>query len=131
MKPIEQLLGFLVAIKIDVVKRMAVPCQKLLDAERAGTMCRANHDDVPEIVGNHLESPEDERAHQDLAQLGVGLHEVEQLLPFELEHFAGLADPQTSYRTAATDHVAFAGELSGAVAYDERLPSFGRSQDLN
>ena len=71
-------------------------------------MRRADHDDVAQIARDQLEAAQDERAHQDLAQLRVGLDEREQLLAIELDHFAGLADAQARERAAAADHVGFA-----------------------
>ena len=94
MKPIEQLLRVGVAIEIDVGVRMAVAGQKLLHPQRAGAMRRADEDDIPEATRNQLDPAEDERPHEDLAQLGVGLHEGEQLLAIELDHLARLADAQ-------------------------------------
>ena len=76
VKPIEQLLRVGIAIEIDVVERMAVARQELLDPQRAGAVRRADHDDVAEVARDQLEAAKDERAHQDLAQLGVGLHQA-------------------------------------------------------
>ena len=47
-------------------------------------------DDVAEAAGDQLDAAEDERPHQDLAQLGVGLDQPEQLLAIELDHLARL-----------------------------------------
>jgi hypothetical protein len=41
-KPIEQLLRIGIAIQIDVVERMAVPRQELLDPQRSGAVGRAD-----------------------------------------------------------------------------------------
>ena len=79
---------------------MAIPGQEFLDAERPGAVRRADHDDVTQIVRDQLEAPQDERPHQDLAQLRVGLYQREQLLAIELNHFARLADAETSQRGA-------------------------------
>ena len=92
MKAIEQILRVGVAIEVDVLKRMAVARQELLDAQRAGAVRRANQDDVAKAAGDQLDAAEDERPHEDVAQLGVGLHECEQLFAIELDHLAGLAD---------------------------------------
>ena len=87
-------------------------------------------DDVAEAAGDQLDAAQDERPHQDLAQLGVGLDEREQLLAIELDHFARLADAQARQRPAAGDHVAFAGELPGTVRDDERLGGAGGRKHL-
>ena len=62
-------------------------------------MRRADHDDVAQIARDQFHAAQDERAHQDLAQLGVGLDQGEQLLAIELDHFAGFADAQTRRST--------------------------------
>jgi hypothetical protein len=60
-------------------------------------------------------------AHEDLAQLGIGLYEGEQLFASELDHLTRLADAQAPQRPAAGDHVALARELPGPVSHDQRL----------
>ena len=69
LKTIEQLLRLAVAIEVDVVKGMAVPRQELLHAQRSCAVRRADHDDVAQVPRNQLEAAQDERPHQDLAQL--------------------------------------------------------------
>ena len=88
---IEQLLDVGVAIEIDVGVGMAVAGEELLDAQRAGAVHRADEDDVAEAVRDQLDAAQDERAHQDLAELGVGLHQRQQVFAIELDHLARLA----------------------------------------
>ena len=130
MEVIEQILRLGVAIQVDVMERMAIACQELLDAQRTGAMRRANQDDIAVAAGNQLDASEDERAHEDVAQLGVRLDESEQLLAIELDHLAWLADPGPRQRPSAGQHVAFAGELPGPMRDDQRFGSRGRSQHL-
>ena len=114
MKPIEEILRVGVAIEVDVMKRVAIARQELLDAQRAGAMRRANQHDVTISAGDQLDAAEDERPHEDLAQLGIRLDESEQLFPSELDRLAkrdGLNPRQT---WATSQHGAFAGELPGA-----------------
>ena len=80
LKPVEQLLRLVIAIQIEVVKRMAVPRQEFAGAKRPGAVRRSDDDDVAEVAGNQSQAAQDERPHQDLAQLGVGLDQGEQLL---------------------------------------------------
>ena len=77
VEAIEHLLGVGVAIEIDVGERVAVAREEFLHPQRAGAVRRAEHDNVAEAVGDQLDAPEDEGAHEDLAQLGVGLNEGE------------------------------------------------------
>jgi len=115
MKPIEQLLRVEVAIEIDVVVRMTVTSQKLPHPQRAAAVHRANQDNIPKATRNQFDAAEDERPHEDLTQLGVGLYEIEQPLAIELDHLTRLADTHPRQRPAAGEHVAFARELSGAM----------------
>ena len=110
---------------------MAVPRQEFLHAQRSRAVHRADHDDVTQIARDQSQPALDERPHQDLAQLRVGLDEREQLLAIELDHFAGLADAQAPDRAAPADHVGFAGKLPGVVAHDQRLGRVGRPQRLD
>jgi hypothetical protein len=66
--------------------------------------------------------------NHDLAQLRVGLNQGEKLLTIQLDHLAGLADPQTAECAATADHVRIAGELPGTMAHDQRLAPVGRSK---
>ena len=67
---------------------MAVAREELPDPQRAGGVIRADEHDVAEPARDQLDAAQDERAHQDLAELGVGLHERQQLVAIELDHFA-------------------------------------------
>ena len=82
------------------------------------------------MARNQFEAAQDERAHEDLAQLSVGLNQREQLLAIELNHFARLADTQAYECAATADHVGFAGELPGMKAHDQRLAAVRRSNGL-
>ena len=125
MKLIEQLLRVSVAIEVDVVERMAVAGQELLHSERAGAVRRAKHDDIAKVARDQLETAEHECPHEDGAQLGVGLHEGEQLLAVELDHLARLGDAHRRHGPAARDHRDFARELTGPVRDDERCGPVG------
>jgi hypothetical protein len=89
-----------VAIEIEVVERMA-----------AG------------VARNQLEATQDERAHEDLAQLGVGLHDGQQLCAPQLHDFAGLTDSQSCDRRPAGDQAPLAGEGARTMADDQVLCS--------
>src|SRR4029450_435991 len=65
------------------------------------------------------ETTEDERAHQELAQLGVGLDERAQPIGAELEHLAVLGDPSARQAAPAVEQADLAGELAGTVDDDQ------------
>jgi hypothetical protein len=50
---------------------------------------RSEQHRVAEPMRDELNAPQDERAHQDVAQLGIVLHDRHQVRAIELDHFAG------------------------------------------
>ena len=62
--------------------------------------------DVAEPARDQLHAAQDEGAHQDLAQLAVGLHQRQQLLAVQLDHLARLRCTRAANeRAAAGEHV--------------------------
>ena len=131
VKPIEQLLGVGVAIEINVVMRMPVAGQKLLHAKRAGAMQGSDHHHIAETARNELAAAQDKRAHQDFAQLRVGLDEAQYLIAAQLCDLAVATDAQAGQRAAAGNHVAFAGELAGTVRDDHFFAGLRRHHHLD
>jgi hypothetical protein len=131
VKPIEQLLGVGVAIEINVVVRVAVAGQKVLHAKRAGAMEGPDYHHIAETAGNELAAAQDKRAHQDSAQLRVGLDQAQHLITAQFCHLTVAADAQAGQRAAAANHVAFAGELAGAVRDDHLFAGLRRHHDLD
>src|SRR6478672_2964482 len=131
MKPVEQLLRVRIAIKIDEVERMPIPRQELPDPERSGVVCGSDDHDPTPVARDQLEAPKNEGAHQDLAQLRIGLHQREELLATEFNHLPWFADAQPGHRRPTRNQVGFSREAPGAMADDERLPSVGDLQRLN
>jgi hypothetical protein len=81
---------------------VAVARQELFHSQRAGAVRRANHDDISKLAGDQLETADHERPHENLAQLGVGLNQGEQLFTLELNHFTGLARSRGGLHAAGT-----------------------------
>jgi hypothetical protein len=125
---VQQILDAAVPLEVDVRVRMAVASQELLDAERSGAMAGSDEHDVSEPVRDQLQATKDESPHQDLAELGVGLHERQQVFAIQLDHFARLTGARVGQRVSARKHVDLARELTGAVDRDEPL---GRAGSLN
>ncbi len=84
-------------------------------------MRRADEHHVTEAAGDQLDPPEYEGPHQDLAELGVGLHQGQQLLTSELDHLARLGHARAYQRAPAGEHVDLSRELAGAVDGDHRF----------
>ena len=106
MKAIEERLRIDVALYVDVGVRMAVSRQEFLDAKRAGGVRRSNQHDVALAVLDDGEPAHDERAHQDVAQLAVGLDNRTQALAIDLDDFAGHADAGASQAVTARQDAA-------------------------
>ena len=127
-EPIEQRLHVGITVKVDVRIRMNVACQELLDTECPGAMSRADEDRIAESACDQLHPAKDERAHQDLADLGVGLHDRKQAFTIQLAHFARFAHLRPQQGTAAGEHVHFARKLAGTMHCHE---FFARSRWAN
>ena len=85
----------------------------------------------PSPLRDQLDAAQDERPHEDLAELGVGLHERQETRAIELDDLAGLDRARPDQRAAAREHVDFAGELAGAVDRDDRVGRGGGPDDLD
>ena len=93
MNMIEHFLGAGVAIEIGVRVRMPVTGQEFFDAKRDRGMVRPKKDDISEVLVNQLHPAKDKGAHENLAQLTVGLHQSQQVFAIYLDDLAFL--PQT------------------------------------
>src|SRR4051812_40702309 len=94
-------------------------------------MDRAHDNHIADATRDESRAPENERAHQHLAQFGVGLHEQQQLLTIELDDFTALAHTNTGERATARNHVALTGKLAGAVGRDQYFRVASRTQHAN
>ena len=110
---------------------MTVPGQELPDAQRSRRMVRPDEHDVAEAVRDELHPPEDEGPHQDLAELGVRLHQRQQLLVIELDDLARRAGARPHQRAAVREHVGLAGELARPMNGDDGLAGIRRLDDLD
>ena len=116
VESVQQRLGVGIAIEVDVGERMVVAGQELLHPQRAGAMRRPDQDDITQAIRNQLGPPQDECAHDDVAQLGIGLNERQQLLVVDLEDLARLAHERLCQRASPGDHVRFHRETLPADA---------------
>ena len=69
MEAIEQLLDVGFGVEVDEAEGMAVAGEELADPQRAAAVIGAEQHRVAEPVRDQLDAAEDERAHQDVAQL--------------------------------------------------------------
>src|SRR5437870_2329851 len=92
-------------------------------------MRRPDEHDIAKSMREQLDAPEDVRAHDDLTQLTVGLHEVEKIATVDFDHFGRTRGPEPHEPATADEHVDFAGELSGMVDRDEVFAGRCRTDD--
>src|SRR5258707_10920730 len=91
---------------------MSVASQELFDTKRSGTMNRSDEHHISESPRDELDSAEDERPHEDIAQLTVGLHERKQLFAIDLDHFARLGRSYLCEPAPARQNRCLTGEHS-------------------
>ena len=65
---------------------MVVSGQEFTDPQGSGAMIGSYEHGVTEAAGDQLRPAENERAHQDVAQLGVGLNDRKETLAVDLDH---------------------------------------------
>ena len=130
VKAIEELLDAWVVVEVDIRMGMAVPREELFDAQGARGVTRAHEHHVAQAVRDQLRPAKDERPHEDVAQLAVGLHEGEELLALELDHLRRLARPDAHEPAPTRQHGGFAGEVAWRMDGHELSPRARGSVDL-
>ena len=122
VEAIEKLLDAGVVVEVDIRMGVAVPREELLDAQGARGVTRPHYHHVAQAVRDQLRPAKDERAHEDVAQLAVGLHEGEELLALELDHLTRLARLDAYEPAPTRQHGDFAGEVAGRKDGHELSP---------
>ena len=64
---------------------MTVAREEFPDPQGPGAMLRAHQHDIAEAMGNQFQPTKDERPHDDLAELGVGLYQRPQVFPVRFQ----------------------------------------------
>ena len=131
VKAIEQTLRVRVAVEVEISERVPVARQEFLDPKRSRGMHRADQHDVADAVRRQLQPAIDVGPHQNLADLGVRLHETLPLLPRQLDHFPRLGDASARQRAATEEHIGFARELAGSMDGDQRVAEVRRPDNLD
>src|SRR6266513_3920482 len=105
-------------VEVDHRVRVPVSGEKLPDAEGPLAVTRPEDHDVADSTVDQLDPTQDERAHEDLVQLAVGLDERKQVVATDLDDLAGGRGPDLSEPMAARQHGDFAGEHPGFERHD-------------
>ena len=130
MKSIQHLLNTSVAIEVDVLVWMAVARQEFLNAQCVLRVYGADQHDVTDTARDQPRPPQEKRAHEDLAQIRVCLHYLQQLLVIHFDHFACFAGTDGKDRSPARQEVELARDLTGFMNHDYRLDAVGQTDDL-
>lgn len=91
----------------------------------------ADEDQTAVAVGDERHPPQDEGAHEDLAELEVPLHERAQMLTVDDDDRPIAERPAADDGAACGQHVDLAGELAGTVHRDPLLAAVDRAHDLD
>ena len=94
-------------------------------------MARADEHDVADLAVEEFDPPVNERAHEDFAQLTVGLHDGKKAFAIELDHSARFAHARLQKRAPSGQHVDLIRELSGAMHDHDPLAFLLSLHDLD
>ena len=120
-----------VAVDVEARVREAVAAEELPQAERRGRVARADQHDVALLRLDEPHAAQDERAHEELAQLGVVLDDPEQAFVLDRDHLAVLADPRAHGGAGAAQRAHLAPEAARRMDGHRRLAGDPRQHDLD
>jgi hypothetical protein len=82
-------------------------------------------------MGDELDTSKNERAHDNVAQLTVGLQQIQQSFPFELDYFTCFARANARQSAPAGEQIHFTSELARLKRGDERLAWAQYAEDVD
>ncbi len=108
--------AFGVGIGFDVQSavRVAVARQETFETQRVGGMHRADQQRPAMRLADQGDAPQDEGAHDDLADIRLAGHQSPKLAVPDADDGAGAAHPSGDDHLAIVEHVQLTGELPGA-----------------
>ena len=121
LEVIEQRLDLLVAVEIHVGVRVPVAREEVLDFECPREMVGADEEDVAGLAREQHGAPQQKRAHEDLAQLAVGLHHREQILPQHFDELGIRRRANVHERGTARQQAHFSCEFAGLMGHDDHV----------
>ena len=120
-----------IGLDVLVGERLTVAAEEFLDVLGAARMARSEQDHVVAVLGRQRHPPQDEGAHQDLAQLRVALHQRAQVLPIDGDDRAVGGGARAHQAAPGRQHVDLAGELPGVVNHHRLLAIANQPDDLD
>src|SRR5581483_986920 len=94
---------------------MSVAAKKFAYAQRVGAVTRTHDHNVALPAGDQREPSQDERPHENLAQLSVFRDQRAQAIRTNLEEFTRLRHAAAHQAALSGDHRDLAGEPSGSM----------------
>lgn len=94
-------------------------------------MARSDQHHSAQAVGNQIGAPQNKSPQEYLAQLGIGLNNLPESRPVELQDFARHRRSPANQRLASQEHIQFAREFARLMRDDRNLHAPGRADDLN
>ena len=130
LEAIEQMLRLTIVIEIEIRVRMSIAGEKLLHAQRARAVRRADEHDVAFTTREQLDAAQNERAHENLTQLAVRLDDPEQPIALDLDDLARRDRTNARQARAAGQHRRLAGEHSRPDGHDQSLAVSSHAQGV-
>ena len=131
LEVLEQCVHARVAVDVEVDVRMPVAHQEGLEAQGIRRVARPDQHEAAHGIGDQVRAAEHEGAQEQLAQLGVGLHDVPEVRQVDLEQLGRAQRARADQAVPPGDHVHLPGELPGLVDGDPLLSRAGRARDLD
>jgi hypothetical protein len=119
VKTIQQILHARVRVHVEVDVGKGVSRQELLQTQRPRGMARAQQDDVARLRGDQPDAPEDESAHEEFAEFGVGLNDRAQPLLGDYQHLAPVPDARSHQAADARQRAHLSREAARRVHHHQ------------
>src|SRR5262249_51129204 len=114
VEPIEERLNLGLGLDLLVGERLPVSAEELSDTEGGRRVPGADEDQAAAAVGDESYPPENEGAHEDLAELEVSLYERTQVLAIHDDDRSIDGGARANEIAACGEHVDLTRELAGA-----------------
>jgi hypothetical protein len=118
VKAIEQRLHARIGFDVLVGEGLPVAAQELTNVLRAPGVTRAEQDHVVRVLGHQGDTSQDERPHEDLAQLRVALNERPEVVAVDGNDRTVARHPCSDETATGGKHVDLTGELARVVNGD-------------
>ncbi len=130
VEALHQLFDVRLAIEIDLRVGVVVAGQEVAYSQRAGAMIGSDENRVAEVALDQAQAAKDEGAHDDVAQLRVGLNDHAQILELDLDDFAGFDCLDPDQREPARERTDLARELAGTQLGEPVVAPVGGSHHV-